>query len=125
MAAVETRSFPGRRYATPQGGRIGQALKVPLAHAAQLRLAVFPPSLVTYWPATQVVLVAQAVAALPSWSQVPACAGVQAGPTARVVVPAARHGQVGGEVLVPGAVWLVPAAQVPRGRQVAWLAPEV
>ncbi|MBK6849021.1 MAG: hypothetical protein IPG96_16295 [Proteobacteria bacterium] len=51
---------------------MARALKVPLAHAAQLRLAVAPPSLVTYWPATQVVLVAQAVAALPSWSQVPA-----------------------------------------------------
>ncbi|MBK6849022.1 MAG: hypothetical protein IPG96_16300 [Proteobacteria bacterium] len=49
-----------------------RTLKVPLAHAAQLRFAVVVPSLTTYPPALQVALVVQRVAALPSWSQVPA-----------------------------------------------------
>ncbi|MBK6847389.1 MAG: hypothetical protein IPG96_07545 [Proteobacteria bacterium] len=47
-------------------------LKVPLAHAAQPRSVVVVPSRTTYWPALQVVLGTQAVAALASWSQVPA-----------------------------------------------------
>ena len=47
-------------------------LKVPLAHAAQPRSAVVVPSRTTYWPALQVVVGTQAVAALESWSQVPA-----------------------------------------------------
>ncbi|MBK6849023.1 MAG: hypothetical protein IPG96_16305 [Proteobacteria bacterium] len=49
-----------------------RVLKVPLAHAAQRRSAVVVPSLATYCPAVQFVFLVQSVAALPSWSHVPA-----------------------------------------------------
>ncbi|MBK6849024.1 MAG: hypothetical protein IPG96_16310 [Proteobacteria bacterium] len=45
------------------------ALKVPLAHAAQVRSTVVVPSLTTYRPVPQVVLGAHQFVGLPSWSQ--------------------------------------------------------
>ncbi|MBK6847388.1 MAG: hypothetical protein IPG96_07540 [Proteobacteria bacterium] len=59
-----------------QPGAFNCPLKVPLGQAEQLRSAVGVPSLPTYWPALQVVLATQAVAALPSWSQVPSAQGL-------------------------------------------------
>ncbi len=48
------------------------------AQVVQVRFVVVVPSDDTYWPALQVVLLAQAVAGLASWSQVPAAQLVHA-----------------------------------------------
>lgn len=47
-------------------------LNVPLVHAAQVRSLVVVPSLETWLPSTQVVLVTHGVNGFPSGSQVPA-----------------------------------------------------
>ena len=53
-------------------------LNLPEAQLEQVRLVVAAPADEMYWPALQVVLSTQAVAGLPSWSQVPAAHGAAA-----------------------------------------------
>ena len=91
-------------------------LKLPLAHAAQVRSVVVVPSFVTWLPARQVVFTTQTVAGLPSLSQVPATHVVWG-----LVPPAqywpATHGvQTAADVDVPAAVCTVPAGHVPWTR---------
>ncbi len=97
----------------------------PLAQAVQLRSEVVVPSVPTNCPATQAVFGAQAVAALPSWSQVPVAQTDLGAVPPGQWLPASQLSQVGGEVGVPGVVCTVPASQAPLGRQVASLMPVV
>ena len=86
-------------------------LKLPLVHALQARSVVAVPDTATSCPGTQLVHAMHAVAALPSWSQVPLahdCFGVA--PPAQYV-PASHPVHTGGEVCVPADVCSVPAAQ--------------
>ncbi len=48
------------------------------AQVVQVRFIVVVPSDDTYWPALQVVLLAQAVAGLASWSQLPVAHAIAA-----------------------------------------------
>jgi hypothetical protein len=79
-------------------------LKLPAAHAAQVRSTRVVPSAVTEVPATQVVLLMQGVAGFPSSSQVPAAhvTGAAVPPTQEL--PGAQVAQVGSVVSLPGAV---------------------
>ena len=54
-----------------QLGAFAAVLKVPLAHGAHVRSNVAPPAAATDWPGTHSVQATHAVAASPSWSQVP------------------------------------------------------
>ncbi len=96
----------------PQDAAFLAALNVPLAHARQVRLAVAEPALVTYWPAPHSAQLTHALAGLRSWSQVPA-----AQVTALVSPPAqycpTPHGShLAAVPALPGAVCLVPGAQL-------------
>src|SRR5690606_38957221 len=90
-------------------------LKVPSAHALQLRFTLALPARETNSPALQLLHLTQRVAGLASWSQVPAPQS-----RARSVPPAqywpTTHGsQLAGPLDVDGAVWRVPAAHSPSG----------
>jgi hypothetical protein len=94
-------------------------LKVPAAHAVQLRSLMAVPSLATKVPARQIVFATHWVAGLASWSQVPAVHATWA------LLPPGQY--------CPGtqAVQALPLCTVPAGQVVAtgrhcdWLSPFV
>jgi hypothetical protein len=88
-------------------------LNVPAAQTVHTRSVVAVLSADTKVPGAHTLTAAQAVAGLPSWSQVP-----EAQVVCGLVPPAqnwpATHGsQTAALVAVPGAVCTVPAAQLP------------
>jgi hypothetical protein len=113
---------------TVQGAHVSAfvvVLKVPPVHVAHVRFVTALPSAATDWPAVQSVHATQAVAELPSWSQVcPVQATFGISPPAQYV-PASHGEQEAGDVGVAGAICSVPAAHAPTGWQLGSLGNEV
>lgn len=84
-------------------------LKEPAAHAAHFRSSVAEPALLTYWPAPQLRLGTQGVAALASSSHLSAVHAVFGFVPPAQCVPASHAAQTGGLVGVPAFVCTVPA----------------
>ena len=94
-------------------------------HVEQARSTVVLPSAEVYCDVAHRVFETHTVAALASWSQVPAAQTTAGAVSPAQYEPAAQAAHMGGDVLVPGEVWVVPAAQVPAGKHTDWLGPEV
>jgi len=99
-------------------------LKLPLAHDAHVRSEIAPPSLVTYCPALHAVHETHAVAALPSWSQVPLAHKIFGAALPAQYVPGSHGAHAGGAVSVAGVICAVPAAHSSAVTHVVWFGEE-
>jgi hypothetical protein len=106
-----------------QDGELSSVENCALPQAVQLRSAMADPSLATYVPAMQVDIATQAVAGLPSWSQVPGSHGACGLAPPAQYSPALQAEQTVAEIAVPAVTCTMPAAQLPCGTQLDWLSP--
>ena len=95
-------------------------LKLPEVHDTQIRSVVADPGLSTLAPALHTVLPTQAVAGLPSLSQLSSTHGAAGARWPAQYSPALQGAHTGAEVEVAALVCTVPAAQSPTARQVDW-----
>lgn len=93
------------------------ALNVPVAQTSQVRSVVGEASARTCVPGAQVLAAAQAVAGSLSLSHVPAPQTVAGLVPPAQYWPATQASHVVALVDVPAAIWMLPAAQLPWGRQ--------
>jgi hypothetical protein len=98
-------------------------LKVPAAHDIQVRSVVGVASARTKVPGEQILTGTQAVAGLLSLSHVPSPQMVAGLIPPAQYWPATQPSHAVALVELPAAVWIVPAAQLPWGRQLDWLSP--
>jgi hypothetical protein len=106
-----------------QEAALAAVLKVPSSHAWQVRSVVAVASAKTRVPGAQTLTPAQAVAGLPSSSQVPSPHAVAGLVPPAQYCPAMQGSHRVALVEVPAAVCTVPAAQLPWSRHCDWLLP--
>ena len=104
-----------------QAAALVTVLNDPLAHAAHARSMVALPSAPTKVPGRHVVFAAHGVAALRSWSHVPAVQVTGSASPPGQYWPATHAVQIVAEVEVPEPVCTVPAGQVPCAWHEVWL----
>jgi hypothetical protein len=106
-----------------QEAALAVALKALASHDWHVRSEVAVASARTRVPGGQTLTEAQAVAGMPSLSHVPSPQVVAGLVPPAQYWPATQGSHAVALAEVPAAVWIVPAAQLPWGRQLDWFAP--
>jgi len=104
---------------------LAPALKLPLAHAVQIRSVVVVPATLTDSPGVHEVHGKHAVAALLSLSQVPLAHWTFGELPPAQYVPTSQAAQTAAVVEVAACVCTVPAAQASAAKQLVWFGADV
>ena len=104
---------------------LASVLKLPLAHAVQIRSVVAVPGAPTDAPAVQDVHGVHAVAELLSLSQVPLVQATFGEVPPGQYVPISHGSQLAAAVGVAGEVCTVPAGHASAGKQLVWFGDDV